>query len=325
MILSTRQQQKLENWRRKHQTPADYDALEDFLTAACEIPLVEAALDWARANNIEFIVDKTTTAGGYYWPGTGVVALSSRKLDPEKFFEGVDALVHEIRHAWQDHQGLFEAQERASVTLAQSIIIEGLLEADAYAHGRLAALQADLAHTEMRLDMLRNLQKEDPQEARDPLINTFKKARRDLRKSVDRPVQAFNRLFLEWYDDFSFALPYGEARRNLFARRLGVPAPATPAVKAQFNTRARPLGSANDPRPDLWRREGRLRLGRSFAGINYIAALGEDVFQKRLLSPQEALRFFQSPDNQNQTAPSKLTARVRKAELVKKHARTGVK
>jgi hypothetical protein len=206
------------------------------------------------------------------------------------------------------------------VTLAQSIIIEGLLEADAFAHGRLAAAQADLAHSEMRLDMLRSLQKEDAQESREPLIKIFKKAQRDLRVDVDQPVQTLNRLFLEWYDDFSFALPYGEARRNHSARQLGVSAPRSQPVRAEFNRRAKPLGGADDPRPDLWRREGRQRLGRSFAGVNYLAAMPEDIFQKKLLSPQEALRFFQSPSEANQTRPSNITAAVRKAELQKRFA-----
>ncbi len=318
MNQTSRKQQRLENWRNRHMTPTDFDALDDFLTAASEIQMAEAALDWARSNNIEFIVDKTTTAGGYYWPGTGVVALSSRKLDPEKFNDGVDALVHEIRHAWQDAQGFFYTQEKPGVTLAQSIIIESLLEADAFAHGRLAGAQADLAHTEMRLDMLRSLQKEDAQESREPLIKIFKKSRRDLRAEVDHPAETLSRVFLEWYEDFSFALPYGEARRNHFARRLGVVATQEQAVRAAFNSRAKPLGGAADPRPDLWRREGRQRLGRSFAGVNYLAGMSEDVFQKRLLSHQEALRFFQSPSEENQTGPSIITSAVRKAELQRK-------
>ena len=315
MKRSSRAQKRLENWRREHMAPADFDALEDFLAAASEIPLAEAALDWARANNIEFIVDKETAAGGYYWPGTGVVGLSSRKLDPEKFVDGIDALVHEIRHAWQDAQGFFYTQDRAGVTLAQSIIIEGLLEADAFAHGRLAGAQADLADTEGRLDMLRDLQKADPSQQRQPLIDIYYKARRDLRADVGHAPETLRRLFLEWYDDFSFALPYGEARRNLFARRLGLPVPRSTAVRAQFNSRAKPLGGKSDPRPDLWRREGRQRLGRSFAGVNYLAQMDEDLFQKRLLSPQEALRFFQTPEQENQTGPSSITTRVRKAEL----------
>src|SRR5689334_22308940 len=87
----------LESWRASHpqeRQQEDRQQLAELFNYAAEVPVLKDALDWARDHDIEFIMDETTSAGGYYHMGTGVVALSKRFFGDKHYIIG--ALVHEI-------------------------------------------------------------------------------------------------------------------------------------------------------------------------------------------------------------------------------------
>lgn len=117
--------------------------LRDVMGMAKRSPTARAALAWAQEHNIEFIIDYATTAGGYYTRQTGVVAISQAAAEGRLgMFYGVEVLVHEIRHAWQDHHRMLPSiYDYRGADLARVTIQQALYEADAYAHGKLASAQ----------------------------------------------------------------------------------------------------------------------------------------------------------------------------------------
>lgn len=129
-------------------------------------PTAKAALEWGHKNGLQFIVDHVVTAGGgYYHPGSGVVAIACRQIIKEDKAAAVGILTHEIRHAWHDYHGLIDAADAAARTgnnLAVDLITEALFESDAAAHEALARVEYDLQRTEARLRELHALQAVTP-------------------------------------------------------------------------------------------------------------------------------------------------------------------
>jgi hypothetical protein len=111
---------------------ADAALLADIFRLAEKSPLVAEELAWAKENGVQFFIDHNLPAdvGGYYMPGMGVLAIGAKALeDPVK---AVTAIAHELRHAWQDAQGLFNT---FSYNYTEHALKNALIEADAQAFG----------------------------------------------------------------------------------------------------------------------------------------------------------------------------------------------
>lgn len=312
----------LTRWRKSHDTTRrDWDArlLKGLLEAAAQSPTAVKALAWARAQDIEFIVDHSVRAGGYYHPGTGVVAVAAGALiraDEEGYSwrNAVGVLVHEIRHAWQDYHGLIYCPggklAKAS-PLGRDLAVEGLFEADAEAHAAMVRCEYDAAYGRERLAMLEAAQDIAPMPGREHMIATYRRALDSDTATLADPRECLWQAMLEWYDPFGFNKAYGEARRDLYASALGLGG-AAPDHGFEYLP---PRGIAPAPAPDFFRREVLEKLGRSFAGVNYLAGRApRDVLLRRLLSPARAEMYFAEEDADRQ-APNRQTQDIRRAQL----------
>ena len=287
--------------------------------AMSESKTAAAALAWADSHGIEIIVDHSVRAGGYYWPGTGVVAVSARQLSHDGFFgTAVGTLTHEIRHAWQDYHGLIYCptdDEGATSPLGRDLAIEGLFEADADAHGKLAEAEHRYARTHDRVVMLRELQKEKFENGRGALLKVFEKAARTDARECANPHVALWKKFTAWYGKHGFNHHYGSHRRAEYAEALGL---AGKALDHGFEYR-RPAGCALMTPPDFSRREVVDLLGRSFAGVNYLrSAEVRDTIARFLNSPGAAERYFprlKTSKAADKTKPDALTRQIRAVQL----------
>lgn len=294
---------------------ADEECIMQLRAAMRESKTAAAALDWADRHGIEIIVDHTVRAGGYYWPGTGVVAVSARQLGHTGYLAtAVNTLTHEIRHAWQDYHGLIYCptnEEGATSPLGRDLAIEGLFEADATVNGRLAEAEYKYNRTQQRVAMLRDLQKEQPERGRAELLKVFEKAAREEQRQCTSDAQALWQAFTGWYR--MWAGPYGRHRRSEYAHALGL---AGAANDHGFEYR-RPEGCVLMTPPDFSRRDMLDQLGRSFAGVNYLQSTqARDTVGRLLLSPGAAERYF--PRNVTAAGkgkPDALTRKIRATQL----------
>ncbi len=293
----------------------DDERLLALRAAMRESKTASAALDWADRHGIELIVDHSVRAGGYYWPGTGVVAVSARQLGSDSFLAtAVNTLTHEIRHAWQDYHGLIYCptnDEGATSPLGRDLAIEGLFEADATVNGRLAEAEYKYNRTQQRVDMLRGLQKEQPERGRGELLKIFEKSARAEQRESNASESALWKTFSAWYAAWGGA--YGRPRRSEYAHALGL----APAANDHGFEYRRPDGCALMAPPDFSRREVLDQLGRSFAGVNYLhSTQARDTVARLLLSPGAAERYF--PRTVKAAArgrPDALTRKIRAAQL----------
>lgn len=279
-----------------------------------------AALAWADRCGIEVIVDHSVSAGGYYWPGTGVVAVAARQLQHDNFFAGaIGVLTHEIRHAWQDYHGLIYCptdDEGAISPLGRDLAIEGLFEADADAHGKLAEAEYKYNRTRDRVLMLRGVQKKQPERGRAELLRVFEKsARSELRACSDAKTALWTN-FTKWYrGGQAWSYLYGRHRRSEYAHALGL---AGPAKDHGFEYR-RPHGCALMSPPDFSQHAVLDQLGRSFAGVNYLQGTAQrDTVARFLLPPGAAERYFPRLKPQvrpDKTKADKLTRQIRATQL----------
>lgn len=297
----------------------DAEKIIHLRAAMAESKTAAAALAWADRNGIEIIVDHRVQAGGYYWPGTGVVAISARQVAHEGFLgPAVGTLTHEIRHAWQDYHGLIYCpteEEGATSPLGRDLAIEGLFEADADAHGKLAEAEYKHARTQQRVMMLRGLQKDKPERGRANLLGIFEKAMRTEGRDCRNPQTALWRMFTDWYGKNGLNAYYGRFRRAEYAAALGL---AGPAQDHGFEYR-RPAGCALMAPPDFSRRETVDLLGRSFAGVNYLhSADARDTIARFLNAPGAAERYFPRLKPQARADKGKadrLTRKIRAVQL----------
>ncbi len=228
------------------------DLLRRIFRLAQGSAVASAALDWARAHRIRFMIDYKTTFGGYYMPGAGVVAIARGVAEGQRGLYGaVDVLTHELRHAWQDHHGLIPRNEAAlKSNFPGSLIRQGLIEADAYAHGRLAAAQC---------------------------AGEVGRARDYLRYH-----------FREWYAGGAAEI-YGAAKRQLTGYRMAISGCTKPYEHIEAVTGS--AGSATDG-IDPWSRTDIEKLGKRFEGRNYLATWDDDRLWRRILSPAMAMQMF---------------------------------
>ncbi len=237
--------------------------LRQIMRQAKGSPVAQAALAWAKAHKIKFIIDYNTTAGGYYTRQSGVVAISRPAAEGWRGrYYAVEVLVHELRHAWQDHQRLLpHVHDYHSADLARITIQQALYEADAYAHGKLAAAQCE--------------------------------------GEVGSPRNYLRYHFRNWYAG-SMADIYVSHQREYQGASLRIGRCKFPNYQTEFKagyhlTEAR---AGLDP----WRREDIEKLGKSFADFNYLSNWKEDRFWKRILSPSHAVRQFADAGRAGQVA-----------------------
>jgi hypothetical protein len=122
----------------------DKKMLRRVLAKARKTPLGKQALAWAHDNGVQFFIDHTCKdAGAYYMPGTPVIGIPHyiEKYNVEFLAE---AIVHEIRHAWQDLRGFCynaHGSKDNRPDFAESFIRLALAEADARAFGKIASAE----------------------------------------------------------------------------------------------------------------------------------------------------------------------------------------
>lgn len=120
----------------------DKRKIESIFNMAVKVPALKEALDWANAHGIDFIIDRNMAAWGMYHPGTGILSVSEKLFEQDRKEILVEALTHEIRHAWQDWNGLLPAP---STSFTGLYIGQALIEADAYAYGFQAKHQYNMS------------------------------------------------------------------------------------------------------------------------------------------------------------------------------------
>ncbi len=93
------------------------------------------ALQFIKDNKIKILMDHKTDLPGYYLPSSMSVCINANK----DFHFQISVLMHELRHAWQDKNGLFLSLN--NMDIEPYIYFRRLLEADCYTHQALHALQ----------------------------------------------------------------------------------------------------------------------------------------------------------------------------------------
>lgn len=232
------------------------------LFAAAASPLAREVFDWATKNNVTFFIDHTCEkAGAYYTVGTGTVGLGARYADMPDI--AIPMLVHEIRHAWQDQQGMIPTKAR---NFAEYMIQVALIEADAAAFQRATERQEDRIRWQ--------------EEGVKPLPHPDVQA--DLRRH-----------FADWRQRHGAF--YGNTAVRHFAHKLGVPDVAPVDFKTQF----RPYGGVRKV-PAVYGIPTALdrvidTLGKTFDGKNYLDHdSARTELAEKFLKPKLAHRFFQS-------------------------------
>ncbi|MCE9508044.1 MAG: hypothetical protein K8R48_07005 [Alphaproteobacteria bacterium] len=263
----------------------DEKSLKEAFNQASRVPVLKEALAWAQAHGVKFFIDRTcVNVGGYYTPGSGVVAIAEKHTHFMQDF--VRIIVHETRHAWQDHHGLLK---RSPHNFAGYFIKNSLIEADAYAFEKRAEDECRLA----------NLKR---QRADHQVLKSLFALQENL---ADKESYLAGR-FLEW---FSSDRPkfYGDAASKHCGRFTGVYQGVMPENNTELRLFTFPLGSGID----ITDTQRVLELGKAFSGRNYLAGLPHEVLSKKILSPTLAMSFYEAAnDDQKQ-----LTAALRKREL----------
>lgn len=112
----------------------DQVRIRDIRRLMAKSPLGKELLNWADENGIRIEMDHQTKAGGYYYPGYKIVALNAASDN----LTLVGTLAHEIRHAWQDSQGMIPSlsDNLAQLQAPEDYITQiKFIEADAFAVG----------------------------------------------------------------------------------------------------------------------------------------------------------------------------------------------
>jgi hypothetical protein len=237
------------------------------LFAAASAPVTREAFDWAARNGMKFFIDHSLqNAGAYYTMGTGVVGLGARYINNPAI--SLPMLVHEIRHGWQDKQGMIPTVARSFAEYMTQI---ALIEADASAWQYASERQETAGwHYEDGLDS--------------PKMPT-----RDILMGSE---------FTRWHSQHGTF--YGETA----ARRMGTKLHLPDVTPVNFKTEFQPYKGKNKP-PQIHGIPTALdavieKLGRGFDAANsdvpnYLAQPEMRAhLEKTLLSPRLAHRFFQA-------------------------------
>lgn len=110
-------------------------------------------LTWAEENNIEIRLDyqcEEAGAGGYYVPGSKMVALNAHLPDDRMMI----ALAHELRHAWQGENGFCATLYKDAGTYLKQF---RFIEADAAAYEIQICAEWKALHSEFKPDPFRQM------------------------------------------------------------------------------------------------------------------------------------------------------------------------
>jgi hypothetical protein len=248
------------------QEAVDQQRLKNLFRAAAS-PVTREAIDWAQKNGMKFFIDHTLqNAGAYYTMGTGAVGIAARHVNIPTI--ALPLLVHEIRHGWQDKQGMIPTVARGFAEYMTQI---ALIEADASAWQR-ASERQEAASWYYEEGM----------------------------KSPHLPPreELMGREFARWHSNHGPF--YGETAVRGMGAKLGL-ADVTPV---DFKMQFRPYKGKNKP-PQIRGIPTALdtvieKLGRGFDAANtdvpnYLAQPEmRGHLEKVLLSPRLAQRFFQA-------------------------------
>ncbi len=254
----------------------DAAQLSRVFNLAAQSKSLKEALDWAAANDIDIVIDRTSrNVGGYYMNGTGVVALSAPAFWSDSRLAGV--VVHEIRHAWQDKQKLISTAE---YRLDHYIIKNALIEADATAHQRLAEQEVRLSENAGLIERLAAKGN-----------NTAAMQQRheaEAQKIADRDAYLLAQ-FRGWY---ASGLPYvyGRAATQRFARQHGMSEVKPPDWNLEMPMITVPTATGID---FLHRRSLR-KLGAGYNCGNYFKSADLKQVKAEQLTPARARVFFNS-------------------------------
>ncbi|MDP2205215.1 MAG: hypothetical protein Q8K65_02810 [Alphaproteobacteria bacterium] len=248
------------------QEAVDQQRLKNLFRAA-SAPVTREAFNWAEKNGMKFFIDHSLqNAGAYYTMGTGVVGLGARYSNNPAI--ALPMLVHEIRHGWQDKQGMIPTAARSFAEYMTQI---ALIEADASAWQYASARQETASwHYEEGMKSPEML----PREA------------------------LMGGEFTRWHN--AHGTFYGETA----ARRMGTKLHLPDVTPVNFKTQFQPYKGKNKP-PVIHGIPTALdtvieKLGRGFDAANtdvpnYLAQPEMRAhLEKTLLSPRLAHRFFQA-------------------------------
>lgn len=256
---------------RKEQDAAQ---LSRVFNLAAKSRSLKEALDWAAANDIDIVIDRTSrNVGGYYMNGTGVVALSAPAFWSDSRLAGV--VVHEIRHAWQDKQKLIATAE---YRLDHYIIKNALIEADATAHQRLAEQEVRLSDDAGLIERL--AAKGNNMAAMQQRLDA------DAAKIADRDAYLLSQ-FRGWYAD-GFPSLYGRAATQRFARQHGMTGVKPPDWNLEMPMITVPTGTG----VDFLHRRALRKLGAGYNGGNYFKSADMRQVKDEQLTAARARTFF---------------------------------
>ena len=272
---------------------ADEKRLKEMFNLAADSPLLAQELAWAEQHGIRLFVDHTViNLAGYYVPDMGVVAVAANGAHTQAKY--VEALAHELRHAWQDYHGLLNRQ---SASFSAFFIKGALVEADAEAFGQRARDEYEAAQ-------LKKQNKPVPE---------------DLVESLENESYDLAGKFVSWFLTPFHLQYYGRQYSQGYA--AVVPACKSDVAEGERQIKLpgnRELEAKRDgrgPGINIHNLQDVMQLGRRFSGVrNYLTQLGPDTLPKLVLSPALADSFYDSATAEQK----KLTTRLRKADLRKR-------
>jgi len=208
----------------------DKARIRDIRRLMAKSPLGKELLKWADANNIRIEMDHQTQAGGYYYQGYKIVALSARNSNEQL----VGTLAHEIRHAWQDSHGMIPSltQDWNKLQSAGDYITQiKFIEADAFAVGE--TVRQTVA-AKRRREMKEEWVLQFPEKDIDPLI--FNAAVKD-EETPEILAQRFTQFFNDpWRRNF-----YEDRCLKVYAKNIGVPDIKIPCGSGEYyNEKTKP-------------------------------------------------------------------------------------
>jgi len=281
----------------------DEKTLQEVFALAADCPLLAEALDWANTHGIKFFIDhQAVNIGGYYLPGTGVMAVV-----PRSFMRMEEVMVHEIRHAWQDYNGLISWNDNTphDGSFNDFFINNALIEADAKAMGLLALGQSTVAQ-----------RKRDAERAVKMGVLLHEESKKYTASYQERIADeniALGTGFLDWFETNWQPRFYGDSFSKVYGRKWELYDGELPLRNQEFSLDPRHIKGM-----DIHDMQDVLRLGVNFSGTkNYLAALQPDILPRKILCPSLADTFWGAANDDQ----IKLTAGLRKAHLKKKLAR----
>lgn len=189
----------------------DKARIRDIRRLMAKSPLGKELLKWADANNIRIEMDHQTQAGGYYYQGYKIVALSARNSNEDL----TGTLAHEIRHAWQDSHGMIPSlsDNLAQLQTPEDYITQiKFIEADAFAIG-------ETVRRSVSAKRRQEMKEEWALQFSDMIDQmTFSAAVKD-EETPELLAQRFTQFFNDsWRRDF-----YEDRCLKVYAKNIGVP------------------------------------------------------------------------------------------------------